>query len=303
MSNDFLCVEKGMHCTQFRLLLLHEQWHHQNPEQAVTALVAPTPLGTCSTLWVVSESCERKKTAPAEDDWNLAGTTPVRSRTRYAGTRRPLEELLRAVNIDSSDEEEQESQYSGPVSSEDDSLLYASDASFENDTTLAKPESSRVILEVDPLLDMIERNTLCKLCSGPVKVDVKNITLASTVKLFCLDKKSCGYLDHMRSPAVADIPDVFYEAETAAAKLAAKKAKKKKLATDEAAKKVELIPSLTAAMELFSSGEKNFTAFSDTNNDLFKNLIKYFYNDRPKGLSIMKKPQLLATITALFEKV
>ena len=56
------------------------------------------------------------------------------------------------------------------------------------------------------------------------------------------------------------------KAETAAAKLAKRKAKAKKQETDEAAKKVELLPSLTAAMEPFLSGQKNPTAFSDRGN-------------------------------------
>ena len=95
----------------------------------------------------------------------------------------------------------------------DDDLLYGSDESFGNTDTYAKPTSTRVILEVDPLLDLMERNTLCKLCSGPIKVDVKTTCLASKVKLFCLDKKTCGHIDYMSGPAAADIPHPVFEAD------------------------------------------------------------------------------------------
>ena len=64
---------------------------------------------------------------------------------------------------------------------------------------------------MDPLLDLMERNTLCKLCAGPVKVEVKTTCLASSIKLFCLDKKNCGHLDYSSGPAAADIPDAVYE--------------------------------------------------------------------------------------------
>ena len=64
--------------------------------------------------------------------------------------------------------------------------------------------------------------------------------------------------------------------EEAAAKAAATKAKAKKKKADEAAKKVELLPSLTAAMEPFLSGEKTPAAFSELNNGPLKNLIKYY---------------------------
>lgn len=46
------------------------------------------------------------------------------------------------------------------------------------------------------MLDLLERNSKCRLCSGPMKADVESCCLASYVKLICV-QKNCGYIDRM----------------------------------------------------------------------------------------------------------
>lgn len=44
-----------------------------------------------------------------------------------------------------------------------------------------------------------------------MKVEVRTKCVASSIKLFCLDKKQCGHIDYSSGPAAANIPDTVFE--------------------------------------------------------------------------------------------
>jgi len=79
--------------------------------------------------------------------------------------------------------------------------------SEDDDVEVEEPRgrSSRVLLEVDPLLDFIQRNCKCAKCGGGVALEEVTITLATSLKLHCLDQKECGFIDYMNKPAGADV--------------------------------------------------------------------------------------------------
>ena len=57
-----------------------------------------------------------------------------------------------------------------------------------------KPDASRVVLETQQLADLIQRNTKCPLCSGPVGLTFVSKMIASTIRIDCQDL-SCGFVD------------------------------------------------------------------------------------------------------------
>ena len=167
------------------------------------SLSTTSTLSTDPSYWTPTRDLEAKKTAAKEDDWNLAGArAPPETRTRSGGERRrPV------YNFFGCDEDDDNS--SVTTTSEFSWLSDLEESDEESDEeepleSFVKPSNSRVILEVDPLLDLMERNATCKMCSGHIKVDIKTTCLASSMKLLCLDD-TCGYIDYSAPPALADI--------------------------------------------------------------------------------------------------
>jgi hypothetical protein len=89
----------------------------------------------------------------------------------------------------------------------DEELLLAEDDLLKELGNM-KPAANRVILEVDPFLETLEKHCQCPNCNGPVIPAVKTICLASAVVLTCANKK-CGYVLHNRPSAaiVGSHPD------------------------------------------------------------------------------------------------
>lgn len=167
------------------------------------SLSTTSTLSTDPSYWTPTRDLEAKKTAAKEDDWNLAGArAPPETRTRSGGERRrPV------YNFFGCDEDDDNS--SVTTTSEFSWLSDLEESDEESDEeepleSFVKPSNSRVILEVDPLLDLMERNATCKMCSGHIKVDIKTTCLASSMKLLCLDD-TCGYIDYSSPPAAADV--------------------------------------------------------------------------------------------------
>ena len=76
---------------------------------------------------------------------------------------------------------------------------------------------------------------------------------------------------------IEEHPDFSKAAESAA--------KKKQQEAENAAKRAELLPSLTEVLAPFLSGAKPWTDFHQLTNTTLLNLIKYYYNERPTGLT------------------
>ena len=159
---------------------------------------------TKNSYWTPQKIKESRKTAPKEADWSLAGTgSPPRSRTR-GGSARVDDDLSSCDGAAGSlHEDSEDSDYS---SGEEDDC----DDESSNDEDLLgkeKPRSTRGIFEVDPLMDLIERNTRCKQCHGCIHVNVKTTCLATATTFLCVNK-SCGYIDYCTPPAAASVPAI-----------------------------------------------------------------------------------------------
>ena len=90
--------------------------------------------------------------------------------------------------------------------------------------------------------------------------------------------------------------------DDAAAAAAEKAAKKKREAEEEAAKTEELQPELEEMMGPFFAGEKTSADFDDFTVPVLKNIIRYFFQKRPVGLTSMSKAVLVDHVTQLFEQ-
>ena len=153
--------------------------------------------------WVASKDSESKKIAAKESDWmlpGLGGNAPE-SRTRNGGIRTPPAEsryCSRILTYDGAGEQvrlssSSESWYAGDASS----------SSEEDDEKFAKPDSQRAFVEVDPMLDFIERNASCQKCKSPVKVTHQTVCVATTWEMVCLNE-ACKHVDTMSPPSAAN---------------------------------------------------------------------------------------------------
>ena len=89
--------------------------------------------------------------------------------------------------------------------------------------------------------------------------------------------------------------------DEAAAAAAEKAAKKKREAEEEEAKTLELQPKLEELMEPFHAGDKTAAAFQEFTVPILKELIRYYYQQRPVGLGTMSKTVLVDTLTKYYE--
>jgi hypothetical protein len=79
-------------------------------------------------------------------------------------------------------------------------LLLAEDDLLEEMGSI-KPDANRVIIEVDPFLETLEKHCRCPDCNGPMNAEVKRLCLASTFVLTCANK-TCTYV-HVNWPSGA----------------------------------------------------------------------------------------------------
>ena len=91
------------------------------------------------------------------------------------------------------------------------------------------------------------------------------------------------------------------KADDAALAAAEKEAKKKREAEEEAAKTLELQPKLEELMEPFHAGDKTPAEFQEFTVPVLKELIRYYYQQRPVGLGTMSKTVLVDTLTKYYE--
>jgi hypothetical protein len=125
------------------------------------------------------------KLGSVDGDWNLAGGATTATRTRNAGRITP--HLQRTNEVESSDTEQEE---------EADDEEEEWDESLEDDTeeeeeppVVGKPKSSRVILEVKTVSDLLSKHCRCVRCDGPMTTTFKTVCLATKVTMRCNDTK------------------------------------------------------------------------------------------------------------------
>jgi hypothetical protein len=166
----------------------------------------------------LSISAQRGKLKPKEVDWKLPGSDgpPVLTRTRHGGSGRP--NLDRFVEVEDSSaseaeaEAEQLDEAEAPeeaaavedIDVQEEVLDDGNDDEESDDDDCKKPSATRVIVEVDPLIELIENNCRCPDCEGKLKASLRTVCLASSLTLSC-NNEYCGYIDSMRTPATADM--------------------------------------------------------------------------------------------------
>lgn len=188
---------------QYKIVYTKSEASHKNPigikflfffiptqviEKAITAIATMTTptKSNRSSRWQANIDKESNRLAPKENDWNLAGATAT-TRTRRGGQR--CEEEEGSLSNDS--EQETES-----VATESDTDMTDNSKSSSS----AKPKATRVILEADPLVETVEKFSICGECQGSVKAELRTVCLASSLKLSCLDK-DCSFVYHSLPPA------------------------------------------------------------------------------------------------------
>jgi hypothetical protein len=142
------------------------------------------------------------KKLQVREDWKLAGSSgpAVLTRTRGGGNGRPdiggrIQRLLsfqeEAIDVD---EEVESSAMASLDPQEDEDLLVEEDSDVDDDEDEdGKPSSSRVILEVKALRNLLRKHCVCPECGGPLESSLDTTCLATSVSLEC-PNSDCGYL-------------------------------------------------------------------------------------------------------------
>jgi len=138
--------------------------------------------------WTPTQDQENRRVAAAEDGWNLAGSIQAadkknRNRPKW-----------------SDDDDSGTDSSCGSVDA-----VISSDSEESDLEDKSKSRSVRVLLEINPLIDFVQRNCKCPKCQGVVAVEEVTTTLATSLKLSSLDQNGCGAIDHMTKPTAADV--------------------------------------------------------------------------------------------------
>jgi hypothetical protein len=142
-----------------------------------------------------STTIEKTKLSFRESDWNLAcGVIPSRTR---AGARKPITLPRRSMD---------ETVDSDADSSDDEDDVDEDEEEDEDEDMWVKPPATRVMLEVNALIQCFEKNSVCGYCNGPVNASIKTLCLASSVVLSCKDP-DCEYTYHSKRPALAKVSE------------------------------------------------------------------------------------------------
>jgi hypothetical protein len=152
---------------------------------------------------------KRLKPAKGEEDWRIvsAPEDPDHGRTRGGGN---LRAAVVVVDSDSSSDEEEQEEPDVVEEAEAEA-----EAEVEEGAVVArkkqKPANNRVVLELDQI-DKVFGQLACRECGDPVKVTVRNICIATSIGIECMNEE-CGFLYHPEPPAATTIhldrPDNF----------------------------------------------------------------------------------------------
>jgi hypothetical protein len=148
----------------------------------------------------------------AEKDWNLVGIKtdgPSLSRTRGGGNGRPNYNIRKKqFNEPKSEETYSEPEWKEEDEDEDNEESYDDDDALtsgdESIVESVKPSATRVLFEVDSLVDTLEKHCRCVTCGGPMKSELKSTCLATNIRLTCT---KCGYIHYSHPAASASVGD------------------------------------------------------------------------------------------------
>ena len=166
-----------------------------------------------ATYWPTSE-LESLKLVSSEGDWKLPGGNgfgqeTTRCRTRNNGQRPTAPPTYRRQQFLESDSDTTDSD----VAVADDEAEPEESESEEEEEQIQvlqpekktlKPPATRVIVEVDALMDTLQGNCRCMECGGPLETMLKTTCIATSIKLACKDS-TCGYIFYCEPPVTADL--------------------------------------------------------------------------------------------------
>jgi hypothetical protein len=168
---------------------------------------------------------QSNKLRSKEGDWMLPGSgAPVITRTRNGGSGRPSfsHRYVEVEQEDSSDtenptvgdeviepipeqqQEVQEEEEVGDGPEDSDKEQQGDEVDDTDDENSKMPAASRVFMEVDPLVDFMERNCRCPDCKAGMSATLHTLCLATSMTLSCTND-DCGYVDSMRPPIKANL--------------------------------------------------------------------------------------------------
>lgn len=134
-----------------------------------------------------SIASEARRLGTDEVDWNLAGVASM-PRTRTRGNQKKEELVLGSVIC---------APCTTPASVDDNSTAVSglTDSSVSPKSPSKKPPYSRVIVEVDPMVNMLEQHLRkCPKCKkGKLVLSFPTVCIASSVRIDCSDKANCTY--------------------------------------------------------------------------------------------------------------
>jgi hypothetical protein len=150
------------------------------------------------------------KLSNKEKDWNLVGVNldPTATRTRAGGRGRPnLTARRKQFNEpESSDESESDPEWIEGVEEEDEDDDAEDLSEDESESPDNDAKATRVVLEVDTLMQTLEKYCRCEVCSAPLKPEMKTICIATSITLTCTNS-SCGFIHYCQPPASATVGD------------------------------------------------------------------------------------------------
>jgi hypothetical protein len=163
--------------------------------------------GNKSVRWRASIGSQLTKLANKDSKWNLIGssneTAILATRTRHGGSGRPQLTRKMLLEEEDSEESEYEEEEDSTESEEEDEMdelidelvledeldLQDEDEAEEPD----KPTHSRVIVEVQTLMDAFKRHCRCPCCDASLELELKTVCIATTVRMNC-STPDCNYV-------------------------------------------------------------------------------------------------------------
>ena len=167
--------------------------------------------------WQPCVLLESSKLLNKDLTWKLFGTSGVaitRTRTRNGGSGRPA--MFRQEPSNGDFDEDEDSTYE----EEDDEMEEEEEDELEEvaeeikevsdleplEEEMKKPTFTRVILEAKALNEVFESHCKCPQCGEQLKMEVKTICIASSIRLTCVNL-NCSYVHYGNSPSAANIGD------------------------------------------------------------------------------------------------
>ena len=181
-------------------------------------MVSPNVMAIKQSKWKATATAEQRKLLSSPSCKLAGSSSPLRTRTR--GRRVPFARLLAGRNVRTNDNNSTTTNSAASLSPKTTprnlfccttstgttlSALTTDSSLLSNQSTRRKPPESRVIVEVNPLKEIMERHMRCPKCKASVNVSFPTKCIATSIRVDCSDEM-CGFVD-VEKPAAA-VPEL-----------------------------------------------------------------------------------------------